>query len=134
MASQFSTLNEGDPLIALVGATDNPRKYGSIIYHDLKSKGFRVVPVNRHRPTVGGDKAYRDLTELPQAPEIVNIVVPPHETLDVLHRCEELGYTTVWLQPGAADQAVLDYLGSHDFDYLADACIMVQSRVRATAS
>ncbi len=32
-------LSEGDPAIAVVGATDNPTKYGSIIYRDLKAKG-----------------------------------------------------------------------------------------------
>lgn len=123
-------LNTGDPLVAIVGATDNPIKYGSVIYRDLKSKGFRVVPVNRNRETVCGDPAYPDLAELPDAPDIVNIVVPPHQTLDVLKRSHELGYTRVWLQPGASDGSVRAYLEEHDFEYLVDACIMVRTRVR----
>ena len=123
-------LNTGDPLIAVVGATDNPTKYGSVIYRDLKSKGYRVVPVNRHRETVCGDRAYPDLRDLPEGPDIVNVVVPPEQTLEVLKRSLELGYTTVWLQPGAADGAVQTYLEEHEFDHLVDACIMVRSRVR----
>lgn len=123
-------LNAGDPLVAVVGATDNPTKYGSVIYRDLKSKGFRVVPVNRSRDTVGGDPAYADLGDLPEAPDIVNVVVPPDQTLGVLRRSHELGYLRVWLQPGASDRAVREYLDDHDFDYLVDACIMVRSRVR----
>lgn len=123
-------LNTGDPLVAIVGATDNPTKYGSVIYRDLKSKGFRVVPVNRHRETVCGDTAYPDLGDLPEAPDLVNIVVPPRQTRDVLKRSLELGYTRVWLQPGASDGSVREYLEEHDFEYLVDACIMVRSRVR----
>jgi hypothetical protein len=61
----------------------------------------------------------------------VNVVVPPDQTLQVLGEALELGLTNVWLQPGAEDPAALRYLQEHDFAYLANACIMVASRVRA---
>lgn len=131
MASIERLLSDGDPLVALVGATDAPRKYGSIIYRDLKAKGFRVVPVNPYRDTVGGDPAFRSLSDLPEAPDIVNIVVPPRRTLSVLEEARELGYLRALIQPGAADADVYDYLEQHGFEYLADACIMVRTRVRA---
>ena len=123
-------LTTGDPLIAVVGATDDPRKYGSVIYRDLKSKGYRVVPVNATRATVDGEPAYPDLGDLPASPDIVNIVVPPDQTLRVLRRCTELGLDNVWVQPGAEDEAVMDYLAGNGFDYLANACIMVRSRAQ----
>ncbi len=125
-------LNEGDPVVAVVGATDNPRKYGNRIYVDLKDKGFRVYPVNATRATVDGDPVFRTLAELPEKPDIVNFVVPPTRTLRVLEQAKDLGFTTVWIQPGAENEAVLDYLEEHDFDYLANACIMVRARVRST--
>jgi predicted CoA-binding protein len=124
-------LNDGDPLIAVVGANDDPRKYGHQIYRNLKNKGYRVVPVNLHRATVDGDTAYPDLASLPEPPDIVNIVVPPHQTLRVLEAAKTLGLTTVWLQPGAESAAVIDYLDEQGFAYLANACIMVRSRVKA---
>jgi len=36
----------------------------------------------------------------------------------------------VWLQPGAESPEALTYLQEEDFNYLANACIMVQSRAR----
>jgi predicted CoA-binding protein len=125
-------LNEGDPVIAVVGATDNPRKYGNRIYLDLKDKGFRVYPVNATRATVDGDPVFVTLAELPETPDIVNFVVPPTRTLRVLEQAKDLGFTTVWVQPGAENEDVMDYLEEHDFDYLANACIMVRARVRST--
>ncbi|MCL1692684.1 MAG: CoA-binding protein [Actinomycetia bacterium] len=125
-------LNEGDPVVAVVGATDNPRKYGNRIYLDLKDKGFRVYPVNATRATVDGDPVFATLAELPETPDIVNFVVPPTRTLRVLEQAKDLGFTTVWVQPGAENQDVMEYLEEHDFDYLANACIMVQARVRST--
>lgn len=129
----ISALLEDDPVIAVVGANDNPAKYGSVIYRDLKAKGYRVYPVNPHRDTVDGDKAYADLADLPETPDIVNVVIPPSRTLTVLDRAAELGLDNIWVQPGAEDQAVMDRLNDGGFQYLANACIMVRARTRAAS-
>ena len=63
--------------IAVVGATDDPAKFGGRIYRDLKGKGFRVLAVNPGRDTVDGDPCYPSLAALPEAPTIVDLVVPP---------------------------------------------------------
>ena len=124
-------LRDPDTTVAVVGATDDPTKYGSVIYRDLKRKGFRVFPVNPGRDLVDGDATYASLAHLPEDPTIVNIVVPPPVTLKVLQEADRLGHRNVWIQPGAEDPAVLRDVQENDFTYLANACIMVQSRVRA---
>lgn len=124
-------LRDPDTTVAVVGATDDPRKYGSVIYRDLKRKGFTVFPVNPGRDFVDGDATYASLADLPEDPTIVNIVVPPAVTLKVLQEADRLGHRNVWIQPGAEDPAVLRYVQENDFTYLANACIMVQSRARA---
>jgi predicted CoA-binding protein len=124
-------LHDDGTTVAVVGATDNPAKYGSVIYRDLKRKGFVVYPVNPNRPTVDGDTAYPDLASLPEAPTIVNLVVPPDQTLDVLQEAKALGITNAWVQPGAESPAVLRFLQDEGFAYLANACIMVRSRLKS---
>jgi hypothetical protein len=126
-----SLLHRDDTTVAVVGASDDPAKYGSVIYRDLKQKGFDVFAVNPNRETVDGDPAYESLADLPVRPTIVNIVVPPEVTLEVLRKAKELGYSNVWIQPGAESPAVMTYVGANDFNYLANACIMVGSRTRA---
>ncbi len=124
-------LDDPATTIALVGANDNPAKYGSVIYQDLKHKGFTVYPVNPNRATVDGDRAYAKLADLPDPPTIVNYVVPPAVTLQVLSEAKGLGYLNAWVQPGAESPAVMRYLQDNGFIYLANACIMVLSRARA---
>ena len=130
METISTLLDEGNPVIAIVGATDNPAKYGNRIYRDLKGKGYRVYPVNPTRDTIDGDPAYADLADLPETPDIVNYVVPPPRTLRLLKRAKELGLMRVWVQPGAESADVMAYLNDNGFDYLANACIMVRSRVQ----
>ncbi len=131
MKNIVDLLDEPDTTVAVVGATDNPSKYGSIIYRDLKRKGFTVFPVNPNRSTVDGDPTYSHLQDLTQRPSIVNIVVPPAATLEILDQCLELGLMNVWLQPGAETPEALGFLQQHSFNYLANACIMVESRMNA---
>jgi uncharacterized protein len=121
-------LADPDALVAVVGATDSPGKYGGIIYRDLRSRGVRVVAVNPHRSTVGGDPAYPDLTSLPEEPAVVNMVVPAREGLGVAQEAKGLGYRRVWLQPGAESTELVDYLDREGFEWLADACIMIRLR------
>ena len=130
METISTLLNEGDPAIAIVGATDNPEKYGNRIYRDLKGKGFRVYPINPTQDMIDGDSAYADLADLPEKPDIVNYVAPPPRTLRLLARAKELGFMRVWIQPGAENEEVMAYLDDNGFDYLANACIMVRSRER----
>ncbi len=126
-------LQRPDTTVAVVGATDDPDKYGSVIYRDLKEKGFTVYPVNPNRDEVDGDPAYPSLAALPERPTIVNFVVPPPIALGVLQTCLDLGLTNVWLQPGAESPAVIAFVQQHGFNYMANACIMVQSRLRGRA-
>lgn len=123
-------LSEPETIVAVVGATDNPAKYGYVIYRDLKRKGYRVFPVNRTRATVDSDPAYRDLRSLPEKPTIVNVVVPPRVAASVLEECRDLGMTNVWLQPGAESPENLAFLQENGFNYLANACIMIETRRR----
>lgn len=117
-----------DPLIAIVGATDAPHKYGNIIYKDMKRKGFRVVAINPTRDTVDGDKAYPSLADLPEKPDIVNVVVPPQRTINLLDEVAQIPGAAVWIQPGAADEAVRERVRELGLDALIDACIMVEAR------
>ncbi len=123
-------LDDPETTVAVVGATDDAAKYGSVIYRDLKRKGFKVFPVNPVRKTVDGDKSYASLTALPEKPTIVNFVVPPEQTLAVLKKCLELDLRNVWIQPGAESPEVLKFLQENPFNYLANACIMVESRFK----
>ncbi len=124
-------LHQPGTTVAVVGATDHRSKYGNIIYRDLRAKGFKVFAVNPYRDEVEGDPCWRSVADLPESPTIVDFVVPPRRTLEVLAECLEAGLTNVWIQPGAEDEQVLAFLEEYDFNYLANACIMVQARASA---
>ena len=123
------TLLLGEPgcSLAVIGATDHPTKYGGIIYRDMKRKGYPVFAVNPYRDTVDGDPCWPSVTDLPEKPTIVVLVVPAKRGLQVLRDCAETGLKNIWVQPGAFSEELAEALDAGDFNWLADACVMVQA-------
>lgn len=128
MTTQFDALSDPRSLIAVVGATDSPGKYGGIIYRDLRGRGHRVVAVNPRRSTVAGDPCHPDLASLPERPDIVNIVVPPDVGRTVVDEWSRLGGTSIWFQPGSYDLALIEQAESAGMDVVDGDCIMVVAR------
>jgi predicted CoA-binding protein len=114
--------------IAVVGATDNLEKYGSIIYRDLKGRGYQVLAVNPVRDEVDGDPCYPSLHELPGRPDVIDFVVPPDVGLRVARTAVQLGLDNIWLQPGAESPELVGFLEASGLAYQYDACIMVRAR------
>lgn len=129
MSQVAQLLDDPDTTIAVVGATDDPAKYGGIVYRRMKGLGYRVFAVNPNRATVDGDPSYPDLASLPEAPTMVNFVVPPRIGAGVADEAIGLGYTKLWFQPGADATPLTERLRAAGADVLTDACIMVRGRV-----
>ena len=114
--------------IAVVGASNDPKKFGNIILNDLLVRGYDVVPVNPHDERIAGLRVYRSLADVPKPVDIVDVVTPPSSTLTILRDAELAGIGLVWLQPGSFDAEVLAKAAASPFRTVHDACIMVEAR------
>ncbi len=128
MSELRELLDRPDTSFAVVGATDTPGKYGGRIYRDLKRKGFKVFAVNPNRETVDGDPAWPGLHDLPETPTMAVLVVPASEGLRVAADAAEAGVERIWVQPGAFSGQLGEALETGGFDWLAEACVMVETR------
>ena len=115
-------------VIAVVGASRNPEKYGHQIYKDLKAAGYRVYSVNPNAKEILGDRVYPDLNSLPVKPDIVNIVFPPKATEETVKTCRELAITTVWMQPSSESEEAIRFCEANGIDVIYGICIMVERR------
>ena len=73
----LETLQNKNNLIAIVGASNDPKKYGNKILLDLISKGHNVAPINNKEDYIAGIKSYESVLYLNDVPSIINFVVPP---------------------------------------------------------
>ena len=115
-----------DMSIAVVGASNNPRKYGSIVTGDLISKGYKVFPVNPNEDKVLELKSYKNLKSIKEKVDLVVFVVPPEITEKVLEEVKKAKIGRVWLQPGSESDASLKFCEDNKIECVHNSCIMMQ--------
>ena len=114
---------------AVVGASRDPDKYGFLVYRSLKAAGKTAIPVNPRTGEVDGDRCYPSLSDLPQRPEVVVMIVPPSVTETAVAECARLGITQVWMQPGAESEAAIAACRDNGIHVVAGGpCTMVLMR------
>jgi len=108
-----------------VGASRNPKKFGSAVYRTLKQQGFKVFAVHPEAESIEGDKCYRGFDQLPERVGGVVICVPPIQTEKVLEQVSAAGIQHVWLQQGAESYAAIRYCENHGIKVVHGHCIMM---------
>jgi uncharacterized protein len=112
---------------AVVGASDDPRKFGHKVYAAYLQRGMRAYPVNPNSDTVLGNAAYPDLRSLPERPEAVSIITPPSVTERVMDEVIAAGAKHVWLQPGAESAPAIERAKAAGLNVLAwGPCVLVE--------
>ena len=125
----LDTLKNKQNLIALVGASNNPKKYGNKILLDLVSKGYNVVPINSKDDTIAGIKSYKNVLDLKESISIINFVVPPEIGFEITKELVENNYDNFWYQPGAESKEISSYLIENSKNFIDDKCIMVEAKL-----
>jgi len=110
---------------AVVGATDNPEKYGNQILKNLKSRGYEVYPVNPNIEELEGSRCYPSLNDIPVKVDVVDFVVPPKATEEILKQCKELGLNRIWLQPGSENETAITFCRENNMKVVHDVCVML---------
>jgi len=79
--------------VAVVGATNNPLKFGHYLLLNLIDLGFKgkVYPVNLKADEVSGLKAYPRVDLIPDEVEVVAIIVPAPSVPQVMRDCAKKG-------------------------------------------
>ena len=115
--------------IALVGASNDPKKYGYKIFKDLLNSGHNVVGVNPKGKDILEQKIYKSLSEILTKPELVIIVVPPVVGISILKQCVKLGINNVWMQPGAESDEAIEYAKTTGLNLEVNSCFMLNQGI-----
>lgn len=109
---------------AVVGASNDQSKYGNRIYRALRAAGYRVYPVNPREETIEGDVAYKSVADLPEAPTVVDMVIPPRFALSTVQQAKERGAKAIWFQPGSEDDEAIQWAQANGLDVI-QSCILI---------
>jgi hypothetical protein len=95
------------PVIAVIGASTDRRKFGNKALRAFRRQGYTVVPVNPHEALIEGERAYRSVLDYEGTIDEATLYVQPEAGMTVLDEVARKGIPTVWLNPGADDPRVV---------------------------
>ena len=127
MKQQFIEEFIGFKRLAVVGVSRNSRKFGAIVYRNMKSRGYDVVPVNPSIDAFDGDTAYPSLQAIPNPVEGAVFIIPPPKVPQGLRDAAAAGIKYVWLQPGAQSNEALAVAEELGLNLVYNACVMVEA-------
>ena len=93
--------------IAILGASNDRRKFGNKAVRAFLQQGYEVFPVNPKEETIEGLRVFKSIGDVPVRPQMVSVYLPPAVLLGVLPEIAARGCDELWLNPGTESDAVL---------------------------
>lgn len=115
------------PAYAVVGASDNPRKFGHKCYACYKEKNYKAYAVNPNETVVLGDPTYPTLLSLPEPVQSISIITPPPVTEKIVDDAIASGVKHIWMQPGAESMVAVRKAEEAGLNVIyGGACLLVE--------
>ncbi|MBN6035016.1 CoA-binding protein [Amycolatopsis sp. 195334CR] len=111
--------------IAVVGLSTNPEKAAHSVPAAMRAAGFRVLGVHPSAPELLGEPAYRELAEIPEPIDIVNVFRPAAEAPEIARQAVAIGAKALWLQQGIVSPEARRIAEEGGLDYVEDQCMAV---------
>jgi uncharacterized protein len=94
-------------IVAVIGASADPRKFGYRAVRAFLRQGYTVVPINPNETTVDGLKTYGSVLDVPENIDMATFYVPPDVGERVIVEVAQKRIPEVWLNPGAESEALV---------------------------
>ena len=127
-SGQIRRALESARTIAVVGCSPDPARPSHVIARYLKSRGYRVIPVNPGHREILGEKCYGALSEIPGDVRV--------DIVDVFRRSSEVGRLAdetiargagfFFMQQGVVDPEAARRLEEAGIPVAMDRCILVE--------
>ena len=112
-------------VIAVVGMSTHPEKDAHAVPLQLIKHGWTVIPVHPWAESIAGQRAYRRLSDVPVAIDLVNVFRPSEQAGAVVADAIAVGARAVWLQQGIVSAEGRAAALAAGIEYVEDQCIAV---------
>jgi predicted CoA-binding protein len=111
--------------LAVVGVSRSGKKFGNMVYRELRAKGYHLVPIHPEADELEGDKCYATFQILPTPVGGVVIIVPPEQTEQVVREAAAANIKRVWMQQGAESAEAISFCSDNGIEVVHGECILM---------
>jgi len=94
--------------VAVVGASNDRRKFGNKALRAFRAEGHTVIPINPNEAQVEGVRAYPSVLDVPGPIDMATVYVQPEVAMQLLPEFEQKKIGEIWINPGAETDELIE--------------------------
>jgi len=114
-------------VITIVGVSRNKKKFGRMVFNELKKNGYQLIPVNPNMSEIDGQICYKNIRQVPDEIDSLLIITPKTKTNDVLKEALEMGIKNIWIQRESCTKEVAQIAETVDQSIIHKKCIFMHA-------
>jgi predicted CoA-binding protein len=111
--------------LAVAGLSRDEKSFSARACAELRTKGYKLYPVNPNAATIGGEKCYPSVGALPGKVGGVLVFTPPAHTEKVVREAVAAGIRRIWIQQGAQSDAAVRFCADNKLPAVTRQCILM---------
>lgn len=116
--------------IAVVGLSNSPLRPSHGVAAYMQTQGYHIIPVNPHIEEALGETSYRNLLEVPEKIDIVNIFRRPEFVEEIVDQAIGLKIPAIWMQEQVINEKAAEKARQAGIFVVMDQCILKEHRAR----
>ena len=112
--------------IAMVGVSANPTRASFRALVHMKSKGYRVYPVNPGTDEILGLRCYRSLAEIREPVDIVDIFRRGETVMPLVAEARAIEARVFWMQIGVVNEQAARAAAAAGMEVVMDRCVKIE--------
>ncbi|MBN1187302.1 MAG: CoA-binding protein [Bacteroidales bacterium] len=111
--------------IAIAGVSRDQKKFGNIVYCELKKRGYKCYPVNPNTDEINGEKCYRGMSNLPEEAESILILTNSAQTDALIEEAIAKGIKNIWIQQKSHTKETEKFMENNSINLISNQCILM---------
>lgn len=111
--------------LAVAGLSRDEKSFSAAAFKELRSRGYRLYPVNPNATTILGERCYPNLAALPAKVGGVLVFTNPAHTEKVVRDAAAAGVRRIWIQQGAQSDAAVRFCADSGLSAVTRQCILM---------
>jgi predicted CoA-binding protein len=114
--------------VAVVGLSSDETRPSNVVARCLQGKGFKIIPINPNENEILGEKAYSDLSAIPEKVEVVDIFRRSDQVPPIVDEAIKIGAKVVWMQEGIINHPAALKAAQNGIVVVMDKCMLKECR------
>lgn len=110
---------------AVVGVSRSKKKFGRMVFDELKKKNYNVLPVNPGAAEIDGLPCYNTIEALPPEVDAAIVLTKRQETKEVVEKLLAKGIKNIWIQQECDTPEALALAASQDVNLIHGKCVFM---------